>query len=629
MTNNQQLKSTSRPTRRAALGAAVAAVAATAGLPRPVAARQNVSGNLAAFLATTQTSEDTNLKRRAGDDYRRSMARFGGKLSNSPEELFHTSTLDPGIQFDVLIVGSGYGAAMMAARLAPQLGTGKRLAIIERGREWIPGEFKDTFPGLLAEARGQLLGQRKRTVVNPLGLHNVIMNDEINVWTGNGLGGGSLINANIALLPDPEVFTKFKWPRELSDRRVLHHYYQIAGSGLNLSRTPWDMTSKVRSRREAADQLHPTPGFFDLSPMSVMYDERWLDPDSANPQQIQQRPCTLCGDCITGCNVGAKNTLAMNYLPVAKSHGTEIYTQTEVRSIEKVDGMYRLDLVYYDDRDCGMTRRYTTVWTRMLILGAGSPGSPELLLKSREKGLCLSEALGHRWSGNGDTLGFIVKKQGCSNIGGIGAYDNEVGSIGPTVQTSLNYKHRPVLEDRFLIQDAAIPRGAKNLFRTLLGDADMQNSAVMLGMGHDGAVGRVEVDEQGRATIRWPGLKDAPFRKDMWAEFERIARAEGGEYKRLAAFGDNLVSVHPLGGCALADDPIDGVVNAQGQVFDGTYGGFADANGAPAVHHGLYVADGSIIPSSLGCNPLMTISALSLRIADCILADPLHRDLFV
>jgi cholesterol oxidase len=400
MTSNPQSKRADLPTRRAALTAAVATAAATTGLARPASARQNVSGNLAAFLATTQTSEDTNLKRRARDDYRRSMARFGGQLSNSSEELFHTSTLDPASQFDVLIVGSGYGAAMMASRLAPRLGNGRRLAIIERGREWIPGEFKDTFPGLLAEARGQLLGQKKRTVVNPLGLHNVIMNDEINVWTGNGLGGGSLINANIALLPDPEVFTKFKWPRELSDRQVLYHYYQQASAGLNLSRTSWDMTSKVRSRREAADQLHPSPGFFDLSPISVMYDERWLDPDSVNPQQIRQRPCTLCGDCITGCNVGAKNTLAMNYLPVAKSYGTEIYTQTEVRSIEKIDGMYRLELVYYDDRDCGITRRYTTVWTRMLILGAGSPGSPELLLKSRDKGLCMSEALGHRLSGN-------------------------------------------------------------------------------------------------------------------------------------------------------------------------------------------------------------------------------------
>lgn len=615
-----------RPDRRTLLAMAGAG---TIGLAAPgkLFARQNFDRNFAALVAT-QSSEETSLKRRAREDYRRSMARFGGRLSNSPEELFHTSTLDPVLQFDVIIVGSGYGASVVASRLAQRLRSGARLAILERGREWIPGDFEDTLSGLFRQARGQLVGPKKRTIVNPLGLHNVIMNDEVNVWTGNGLGGGSLINANVALIPDAEVFTKFLWPAELRHRDTLLPWYQAAAAGLNLSRTPWDLTSKVRSRRIAADNIHPAPGFFDLSPLSVMYDDRWLDQFSRNPQQMIQRPCTLCGDCISGCNVGAKNTLTMNYLPVAKSHGAEIYTQTEVRSIEKCNGRYRLEIVYHDDRECGIERRYTTVWTRKLILAAGSPGSPELLLRSREKGLCLSEALGHRWSGNGDTLGFVVDKKDCTSIGGVGASDAKPGVAGPTVQSSLSYKHRPVLEDRFLVQDAAIPRAATPLFRILLQDRDLNHSSVMLGMGHDGAVGSVQIDDQGKAFIKWPGLKDAPFRQAIWREFERIAAAEGGRYRRLAAFGDNLVSVHPLGGCALADDPVDGVVNAQGQVFDGSCGGYSSENGMPAVHEGLYIADGSIIPSSLGCNPFLTISALALRIAEGILSDPGNQDLF-
>ena len=128
--------------------------------------------------------------------------------------------------------------------------------------------------------------------------------------------------------------------------------------------------------------------------------------------------------------------------------------------------------------------------------------------------------------------------------------------------------------------------------------------------------------------MRWPGLKQASFRKAMWAEFQQLAEASGGEYKRLKLFGDNLVSVHPLGGCAMADDPIQGVVNSDGQVFDGAYGGYADETGRPAVHQGLYVADGSIMPSSLGCNPFMTISALAERVAEGILRNPDYFDLF-
>jgi cholesterol oxidase len=601
------------------------AITALAG--RPLVARQRVDAHFANLVAHAATSPDSSLKRRAAADYRASMQRFGGRLSNPAEQLFHTSTLPASGQFDVLIIGSGYGASVCAARLAPRLAPGSRLALIERGREWIPGEFADTFGGVYRQSRNQLAGKRKRTVVNPLALHNVIMNDEVNVWTGNGLGGGSLINAGIALIPDAEVFSVFEWPRELRDRDVLNPHFLRVAAGLNLIRTPLDQTTKVASRRRAADRLHPYPGFFDLSPMSVMLDSRYLDEFSQNPQEMIQRPCTLCGDCITGCNVGAKNTLAMNFLPIARSFGAEIYTQVEVRSIEKVQGRYKVNLVYYDDRDCGMRRRYTSVWSRLLILAAGSPGSPAILLRSREEGLCLSQALGHRWSCNGDTLGFVVDKQCVSRIGGVGARDDRQDCIGPTVQASLKHTHRP-LEQRLLIQDAAIPRAATVLFRKLLGDDGLDHSAVMLGMGHDGAIGRIEIQE-GLVTMRWPGLKEAPFRKAMWAEFDRIARAEGGRYKRLALFGDNLVSVHPLGGCALADDPIDGVVNAAGQVFDGTAGGYSDPQGNPVVHEGLYVADGSIIPCSLGCNPFMTISALAERIAEGILANPRYQDLFL
>ena len=223
-----------QPTRRTAVAAGLGAIAATTGAAKSAVARQEVSRNFASLIERSQTSEDTNLKRRAAEDYHRSMARFGGQLSSPIEQLFHTSTLPVDQQFDVLVIGSGYGASITAARLAPRMKSGKRLAMIERGREWIPGEYKDTFRDLYAQARGQLMGNKKRTIVNPLGLHNVIMNDEVNIWTGNGLGGGSLINANIALIPDAEVFSNFKWPVALSNRQVLNPYFLRVAAGLNL-----------------------------------------------------------------------------------------------------------------------------------------------------------------------------------------------------------------------------------------------------------------------------------------------------------------------------------------------------------------------------------------------------------
>jgi len=572
-------------------------------------------------------SRDSMLKQRARKDYAASMAAFGGRLSNPPEQLFATSLAKHQPHFDVLVIGSGYGASICAAKLSRALRPGGRLAILERGKEWIPGDFPDTFAGVNAHSRNQMLGQAKRTVVNPLGLYNVSMNDEVNILNGNGLGGTSLINANIALKPDKEVFMQPRWPKAFRDPSVLDRHYLSAELNLGLELTPFDQTSKLVSRRLAAENL--CDGRYELSPISVNYGAR-LGADCRNRHGIIQRPCTLCGDCITGCNVGAKNTLATSYLPMAKRCGAEIYSQVEVRSIEKLStGFYRVNLVYFDNSTCEMTRRYTSVTSRIVVVSAGSPGSVEVLLKSVERGISLSPALGHHWSGNGDTIGFSINNSVFSKIGGRGAYTGSNEPVGPTVQSTVDFRHRPHLKDRIIIQDAALPRAVTTMFSLLLQDPALEKSMVMLAMGHDGSNGRVVLTKN-RAQVVWPGLKEGAYRQMVFREFERLAKAHGGQYKRLKAFGDNLVTVHPLGGCAMSDDPAHGVINSKGQVYDGgACEVFETTTRVPRVHRGLYVADGSIMPTSLGVNPLMTISALSDYIAEQMIANPEHAGIFV
>ena len=264
----------------------------------------------------------------------------------------------------------------------------------------------------------------------------------------------------------------------------------------------------------------------------------------------------------------------------------------------------------------------------MVVIGAGSPGSTEILLSSQNDEFEFSPALGYNWSGNGDTIGFVIDMPGPTHIGGYGAYDtpNCRAGAGPTVQSSLNYYSNLDLHRRLLIQDAAIPRGVGNLFTVLLGDKELNKSMVMLGMGHDGAHGRV-IKRDGRYQIKWPGLRDSDYRKMVFKEFERLAAAHGGTYKRLKAFGYNLVTVHPLGGCGMSDDPAFGTTNHLGQVFDGS--DKSNRNGDAMVHHGLYVADGSVIPTALGVNPYMTIGAISERISNHIVNNPIHADLFM
>jgi cholesterol oxidase len=322
----------------------------------------------------------------------------------------------------------------------------------------------------------------------------------------------------------------------------------------------------------------------------------------------------------------------MNYLPVAKHNGTEMYTQVEVKSINKMDGYYRINMEYVNDQHNKVTRHPVSINSKIVVVGAGSPASAGILLDSQAPNFQFSPFLGRGWSSNGDTIGFITGLPSGTNIGGQGAFATDKPPVGPTVQTSLHFYKERELRQRLLIQDAAIPRGVSNLFTALLADPAMDDSMVMLGMGHDTAEGRM-VKKAGRWQIKWEGLKDSEYRKMVFGEFERLACAHGGKYKRLKAFGDNLVTVHPLGGCAMSDNPLYGPTNHLGEVYDGRHGGYVGDNsacgqGSAAVHQGLYVADGSVMSTALGVNPYMTIGAISERIAHHIVMNPAWSELF-
>ncbi len=579
------------------------------------------------IIARTQPCQD-DLKKRAAADYCHSFARYGGRLSNPIRQLFLAAEEAFAVPFAVAIIGSGYGASICAARISQHLDPSQRMCILERGREWIPGSFPDTFSATVQSTCHQIAGPSRGQMTNPLGLFHISFNDEVNILSGNGLGGTSLINANVAHRPHSDTFRQSAWPEALRDIELLTPYYDLAARQLSLARTPHDQVPKVRQRRLTAETLKVHPDVFDRTPVAVMYDHRYLDEWMRNPQGIVQRPCTLCGDCLTGCNVGAKNTLAYNYLPVAKWNGAEIYTQVIVKRIERHADCYRLHLEYVAEHRGEIQRHPLAIQARIVVLGAGSPGSAEILMNSESQEFCFSPALGQRWSANGDALGFVLNTPDLSHIGGHGTCPPSCVPVGSSVQTSLNFFDHPCLENKFIIQESAIPRAVSNLFALLLGDRQLDYSMVMLAMGHDEARGQV-VRKNGRYQIVWPGLKESRYRKMIFQVFDQIAVAEGGRYKRLRAFGDNLVSVHPLGGCPMSDDPACGAVNQLGQVFVGWRGGDCAFGTQQAdVYPGLYVADGSIIPTALGVNPYLTICALAERIAAHLVRNPAFAELF-
>src|SRR4051794_21679148 len=151
----------------------------------------------------------------------------------------------PSYQF--VVIGSGYGGSINAARISAALGQPHQLCILERGQEWQPGNFPSDVPGVLQNARSDS---------NPLGLYEFLNYRDISVIKGSGLGGTSLINANVAIVPDEEVFQLAAWPRTLRYNEVLGYYDKVR-KVLAAEPVP-DATSllKVQALNKRAQQLN-------------------------------------------------------------------------------------------------------------------------------------------------------------------------------------------------------------------------------------------------------------------------------------------------------------------------------------------------------------------------------------
>ena len=254
-------------------------------------------------------------------------------------------------QWNVVIIGSGYGGSIMAARLA-QAGV-TDVCVLERGKEWLPGDFPDSLSGLGDNFRFSNLPR------NRLGLFDYMVNGEIDVLRGNGLGGTSLINANVAIRPDNEFFEMAHWPdeiRNLFNSGDIWTYYTRAEAALRVVPHPRGMDlRKVQALKKRADQLPDHD--FGLLKLAVNHQF-----DGPNDAGIEQKPCIDCGDCFSGCNVGAKNTLNFNYLPTTRSAGAQIFTRIEISHIEsRPDGKY---VVHYNvNRPDGNPPRVTDLTT--------------------------------------------------------------------------------------------------------------------------------------------------------------------------------------------------------------------------------------------------------------------------
>jgi cholesterol oxidase len=527
--------------------------------------------------------------------------------------------------YDAIVVGSGFGGAIASLRLAEH---GQRVLLLERGRTYETFDFpRDPFDG------PRLLWRRPERPAWR-GLYDLRLHSGIATLTASGLGGGSLIYANVLLRPDARVFDE-RWPAGF-DLEGLAPEYERVEAMIGPGPLPTTvalvkdaaMTAAARRMGRTDDLVHP--------PLSI----DWPDAHGAG--------CQLVAECEFGCRFGAKRSLDRTYLVAARAAGAELRSDTEVQAIEPRAGGYRIHAL---DLETGDRLR---IDARRVVLAAGTLGTARLLLRARDVHRLLpklSPRLGFGFSGNGDFIGlirgvdealepwrgpdvtavlrsfddgpgFTVATPTYNHavmaalVGSAGAAPGPIARIGPWLWPHLDT----------LVPGLVSGPGAW-LMKGLLGAAgdgstgghdgvtldprrDPARATAVFAIGRDSSSGRIVLRgrRKRRLDVEWAYEQDnKSLIGAMTRTLTELARAYGGELVLSPTWNlaRRTLTVHPLGGCAIADSPAGGVVSPDGVV-----------HGYP----GLFVADGSVIPTSIGFHPALTIGAVAERIARTIVA---------
>ena len=552
------------------------------------------------------------------------------------------------VHFDILIVGSGYGGAMAACTFAGRQNSGQPIsvALLERGKEYLPG----SFPKDLSELPGHI-----RLDQNKEGLFDIRLGPEVATVVANGLGGGSLINAGVMEVPTDEVF-QTGWPEPLQKLSSWETFFDRARKMLGASdeegknNTILNYGGDPPSKYHAIEGVAP-PGSFRPAAITVAMD------DTESSGHVELNKCTLCGDCATGCNFGAKISLDLNLLVSAQQAGAHLYSGATVLTVEQDGANWIANCVYTNAALRARDGEVLKVRARRIILAAGTLGSSEILLRSHAAGLPVADLqLGQRCSTNGDML---VTDYATSTAVCTVADEAEKPSarrIGPTITGVIDLR----ATNKILVEEMSVPAALGVLFREVfatvntlhsLTDIDtsphsrgfpdddiyavpvahINNTALYAVMADDGAAGTIELNgntssmaSDGLARIRWDGANSLEVFDTEVRTLADLTKASGGRiianpfWKLLPSelawlLKDQrgpLITVHPLGGCAMANSGATGVVDDVGRVFS--------TNSSTAIHDGLVVLDGSIIPTALGTNPALTISAVTLRAAESL-----------
>ena len=507
----------------------------------------------------------------------------------------------------MIVIGSGFGGAVSALRLAEQ---GRSVLVLEQGRR----HSRDDLLAARTDPRKYLWLPELR--LRGFFWQRVLRH--VGIIGGAGVGGGSIVWAGVLLEPEDGFFTDPAWPASAAGWRaeLTEHY---ATAARMLGRETTSHVGEMDQHLEATARSMGVGETYGPTPMAIWFgapgEEGVTVPDPFFDGEGPDRTgCRLCGACLVGCPYGSKNTLDLNYLWLAEKRGARIRPDTRVDTIAELPGGG------YEVRTGGGER----IRAREVVLAAGVLGTVELLFRSREQGLLrrVSPRLGEGVRTNSEAITAVLADDPHADL-----------TRGPTISSEFYPDAAThVTQNRYVggwhmrlqlgpLVDGEDPAARRRATLARLARAPWQQLRLMTARNFIQRLSVFTVMQNveneirlvfGRSPVRpWrrvirsqaSGSAQAPSYLPQANEVaRRFAESVGGRPLNLLleTVGGKSITAHVLGGAAIGADASDGVIDADHQVFG---------------HPGLYVVDGSAIPANVGVNPSLTITAMAERFA--------------
>ncbi len=510
------------------------------------------------------------------------------------------------MDYDYIIVGSGFGGSVSALRLVEK---GYSVAVIEMGKRFRQEDFPRTNWSL------------KKSIWRPeLGLYGIMqltLLRDVFVLHGAGVGGGSLVYANTLLVPPDEAFRE-GWPKDRDWKAALLPHYETAKRMLGVTQAP-RVYAADRLLKEVADELGRGHTFHNAQ-VGVYFGQAGVTvPDPFFGGEGPERTgCIECGGCMVGCRFGAKNTLDKNYLYLAEKRGAKVFPERRVTAVVPLEGGgYRVEM----EQSTGLLHPSTTLTARNVVLSGGVLGTVKLLMELKQKGVLpkLSDRLGDFVRTNSEALLAVRSRRkevdfsrGIAIAGG--AYVDEHTHIEMVRYSEGSDALAPLAT--VLTGDGAFwPRWLRWIGNLIRHPIHAARSFVPFGWAKRTAILLVMQPIDNYLRLR--------LRRRWWWPFSRVMDSEKATdkpvpvyfpianqiAKRIAEKIDGVpqsgileilknvsTTAHILGGCPMGSTPAEGVIDAACRVHG---------------YEGLYVVDGSMIPANLGVNPSLTITAMA------------------